>query len=161
MWHLCAFLSYGAAQQRRRGTKTRPVGGSFHRTTQQPRSLNSQVHDRGWSCGYGHYIPMSVTNQFIPRAPVCPRTHMGAVTSNDYKNKTATSWIKPHSESESSLTRAACTGAGKRKRSPVQVVCVTEDLKSREPRGPRSSHLVHLKADFMPKKVMISDCLKM
>ena len=57
----CAFLSYGATQQRRRGTKTRPVGGPFHRTTQQPRSLISQVHDRGWSCGHGRYIPMSVT----------------------------------------------------------------------------------------------------
>ena len=45
----------------------------------------------------------------------------------------------------------------------LQVVCVTEDLKSREPRGPRSSYLVslvHLKADVTPKKVMISCCLK-
>ena len=73
----CAFLSYGATQQRRRGTKTRPVGGPFHRTTQQPRSLNSQVHDRGWSCGHGRYIPVSVTQPLYSQGPLLSKDPHG------------------------------------------------------------------------------------
>ena len=33
------------------------------------RVFNSQVHDRGWSCGHGRYIPMSVTQLLYSQGP--------------------------------------------------------------------------------------------
>ena len=83
------FPSYGATEQRQQGTKTRPVGGGTPQDHPTPRAGYTQGHGRGWSCGHGRYIPMSVTRRLYSQGPAFPRTHLGAVTSNGYKNKTA------------------------------------------------------------------------
>ena len=44
-------------------------GGAFHRATHLPGSFMFQVHDRGWSCGRGRYIRMSVTFLIYSQGP--------------------------------------------------------------------------------------------
>ena len=69
LWRFLKFSSlrsYIAEKERHCGW---PVGGAFHRATHPPGSLNSQVHDRGWSCGHGRYIRMSVTQLVYSQGP--------------------------------------------------------------------------------------------
>ena len=65
----CAFLSYGATQQRRQGTTTRPVGESTPHNHRTPGVGYTQGHGRGWSCGHGRFIPMSVTRRLYSKGP--------------------------------------------------------------------------------------------
>ena len=56
-------------EQRRQGTKTRPVRGGNPQDHPTPGVGYTQGHDRGWSCGHGRYIPMSVTRLLYSQVP--------------------------------------------------------------------------------------------
>ena len=64
-------------------------GAAIHRTTPPPGWGIPRGMTGGGPVDTAVTSPCPLLTGFIPKAPGFPRTHMGAVTSNGYKNKTA------------------------------------------------------------------------
>ena len=66
-------------------------GAAIHRTTPPPGWGIPRGMTGGGPVDTAVTSPCPLLTGFIPRSPAFPRTHLGAVTSNGYKNKTTES----------------------------------------------------------------------